>query len=141
MGTYSVFGGKTSEGLTVEAVEKFRVPVVPKDTVLMSFKLTVGKLCITTADVVTNEAIAHFVTRPGINLPSAYIYLWLKHFDIENLDSTSSIGRATNSKEIRNIPFLIPPKEIVDAFAKLVEPFFNLIRVVSESSSEAELEN
>jgi hypothetical protein len=135
MGTYSVYGGKTNEGLTKEAISKFRVPVVPADTVLMSFKLTVGKLCITSSEVATNEAIAHFICKQGLSLPSTYIYMWLKHFDIENLDSTSSIGRATNSSEIRNIPFLVPPAELLQLYSDTVQPFFNMIQVISQSSA------
>lgn len=51
---------ETSEKLTKEAVEKYNVRVIPKDTVILSFKLTVGRTAFTTEDMTTNEAIAHF---------------------------------------------------------------------------------
>lgn len=56
-GTY-IF--ETSEYLTEEAIDKFNVKLIPEDTVILSFKLTVGRLGITTDEMTTNEAIAHF---------------------------------------------------------------------------------
>lgn len=36
---------------------------VPKDTLLMSFKLSLGKVAITAADIYTNEAIIAFIDK------------------------------------------------------------------------------
>jgi hypothetical protein len=136
MGRYATFAGNTSEALTQEAIDKFRVPVVPADVVLMSFKLTVGKLCITTQPAATNEAIAHFQNRKATYLSSFYTYLWLEHFEFSSLDSTSSIGTATNSKLLKQIPFLVPSKTVMEAFDAVVKPFFELIRILNLQSPE-----
>jgi type I restriction enzyme M protein len=138
MGRYTVFSGTTTEALTREAVEKFNVTVVPKDVVLMSFKLTVGKLSISTEPLTTNEAIAHFKPRPDLKISPYFTYLWLDHFDMNSLDSTSSIGTATNSKLIKQIPFLLPNEDVLAAFDELVAPFFDLINALSNSSSPDE---
>ena len=130
MGTYGVFSTHTSEGLTSEAVVKHRVPIVPANTVLMSFKLTVGKLCITCCDLVTNEAIAHF-KRNASSPSSEYAYLWLGNFEMESLDSTSSIGIATNSGAVRQIPFLVPGDSVIDSFNTFVESIFSQLRLLS----------
>ncbi len=140
MGTFGLFSGNTSEGLTEEAVAKFRVPVVPADSVLMSFKLTVGKLCVTDRPVVTNEAIAHFKQKDSKNLGPEFTYLWLKQFDVETLDSTSSIATATNSGAIRNINFLVPSESLLSKFEHLVTSIFTQIRNLGrESQSLIEL--
>lgn len=131
MGRFEVYSGSTSEGLTKAAIEKFNVPVIPAGVVLMSFKLTVGKLCITNEPVASNEAIAHFTNRQGIELSPYFTYLWLQHFDIGSLDSTSSIGTATNSKLIKQIPFLIPSENVLKAFDDLVAPLFELTKVLN----------
>ena len=135
MGTFGVFSDTTNESLTEEAVDKFRVPIVPANTVLMSFKLTVGKLCITQSPLVTNEAIAHFKQSSDSQLSSYYTYMWLKEFDLEKLDSTSSIATATNSTAIRNIKFLVPPKEISSQFNIFIKPIFEKIRNVTQQNS------
>ena len=135
MGTFGVFSQSTSESLTEAAVVKFRVPVVPEQTVLMSFKLTVGKLCITDRPLVTNEAIAHFRVPKEGRLDSNYAYLWLNRYDMRTLDSTSSIGTATNSGVIRNIKFLVPSKELLLRFQKTVDPIFKGLQSLQEQST------
>jgi type I restriction enzyme S subunit len=136
MGTYGVFTDGPNEGLTEEAVEKFRVPVVPRGTVLMSFKLTVGKLCITDRDLVTNEAIAHFKVRQEGSLGSLFAYLWLSNQNMENLDSTSSIGTATNSAVVKAIKFLVPSEKIHAAFVNVVSPIFEQIESLTVQSKQ-----
>jgi type I restriction enzyme S subunit len=135
MGTFGVFSESTSECLTEAAVEKFRVPVVPEQTVLMSFKLTVGKLCITDRPLVTNEAIAHFRVPTDGRLDSNYAYLWLNRYDMRTLDSTSSIGTATNSGVIRNIKFLVPSREVVLHFQNTIAPIFKSLQSLHEQST------
>ena len=131
MGTYGVFSTRTSECLTSEAVVKHRVPIVPENTVLMSFKLTVGKLCITDTDLVTNEAIAHF--KRNTSSPSTeYTYLWLGNFEMGSLDSTSSIGTATNSGGVRKIPFLVPVDSVMNSFNVFVESIFTQLKLLSK---------
>ena len=60
MKTNSPFIFKSAEYLTNEAVKKHNVKIVPANSVLLSFKMTVGRVAIVTNEVTTNEAIAHF---------------------------------------------------------------------------------
>lgn len=60
LGNAGVYIDKTLEYLTKDAVEQFNIPVIPKNTVLLSFKLTLGRVAITTELMLSNEAIAHF---------------------------------------------------------------------------------
>ena len=118
----------TSEGLTGEAVSKFNVKRVPDGTVLLSFKLTVGKVCVTVGEMLTNEAIAHFHLPNGSAITPAYLLAYLSNFEFETLGSTSSIGRATNSQVIKKMPILVPPKGILSDFNKLAEPSYSSVR-------------
>jgi type I restriction enzyme S subunit len=135
MGTFNTYSNATSEGLTEEAVTKFRVPLVPEGTVLMSFKLTVGKLCISDKPLVTNEAIAHFVIPSDSPITNYFTFLWLANYDMNSLDSTSSIGTATNSGVIKQIRFLIPGGAVVKAFSELCAPIFEQIRNVNRENT------
>lgn len=118
----------TSEGLTGEAVSKFNVKRVPEGTVLLSFKLTVGKVCVTVGEMLTNEAIAHFHLANGSAITPAYLLAYLSNFEFETLGSTSSIGRATNSQVIKKMPILAPPPGILATFNQLAEPSYSSVR-------------
>ena len=135
MGTYETYSHGTNEGLTQAAVVKFKVPIVPENSVLMSFKLTVGKLCISDADLVTNEAIAHFRISEDSPLNTFYAYLWLSNLDMGSLDSTSSIGTATNSGVIKQIKFLVPPRELLGNFQEKVSPIFSQLKLLRKQTT------
>lgn len=128
MGASGVFLQQSSESLTADAVSRFNVRVVPDRTVLLSFKLTIGRVAITDGPMVTNEAIAHF-KLPGKSLISSiYLYLYLKGFDYSTLGSTSSIADAVNSKTIREMPISVASHDLIDRFTRTVAPIFEEIR-------------
>ncbi|HDV7233964.1 TPA: restriction endonuclease subunit S, partial [Mannheimia haemolytica] len=108
MGNQGLFITESSEYLKVEAVDKFNIKRIPENTVILSFKLTVGRVSITTKETTTNEAIAHFKIPSSSNLSSEFLYCYLKNFDFNNLGSTSSIATAVNSKMIKEMEILEP---------------------------------
>ena len=126
MGSSGTFINDSSEYLTPEAVEKFNVKVVPDNTVILSFKLTVGRIAITVGPTTTNEAIAHFNTDNQKIVE--YLYCYLKSFDFGALGSTSSIGIAVNSKTIKAMDFLIPEDGELQEFFDIVHPMFQQIK-------------
>ena len=138
LGTYGVFTQASAENLTAEAIKRHRVPIVPTGTVLMSFKLTLGRIAITSEPLATNEAIAHFIPKEKDSLSSEYTYLFLKNFDYGNLDNTSSIANATNSSQVKNISFLLPSDLILEAFQKRVKPIFIQIDILTRQNRSLE---
>lgn len=135
MGDEGSFAVKTSERLTHEAVKKHNIKVVPRGTVLLSFKLTLGRVSITTEDMCTNEAIAHF--RVNDKTPSSeWTYCFLKQYPFESLGSTSSIAKAVNSKIIKAMPCLFANEVLINEFSSLVSSLFNKIELtIHESNS------
>lgn len=128
MGSCGTYINKTSEYLTQKAVDKFNVVVVPDNTVILSFKLTVGRLAITDGCLTTNEAIAHFKTNNKDINP--YLYFYLRNYKYETLGSTSSIATAVNSKIIKNMPFLIPHANDLYRFNELAIPLMKKIKFI-----------
>ena len=125
MGDSGTFIFKTNEGLTSDAVEKHNMKVVPSGTVLLSFKLTVGRVSITTKPMCTNEAIAHF--RIESSFLREYTYSYLKAFKYDTLGNTSSISKAVNSKIIKAMPFVMPDDNVLIAFSKSMGPVLDEI--------------
>ena len=128
MASSGVFQQRSSELLTSEAVSRFNVRVVPDRTVLLSFKLTIGRVAITDGPMVTNEAIAHFKLPDDSVISSEYLYLYLKRFDYSMLGSTSSIADAVNSKTIREIPIVVASRSLIDEFTRSISPLFMEIK-------------
>lgn len=126
MGTCGLYISSSSEQLTKQAVERHNVKVVPDNTVLLSFKLTVGRIAITNGEMTTNEAIAHFKTdKKEIN---EYLYCYLKCFNFQTMGSTSSIATAVNSKIIKGMPFVVPTNDELEEFHGFAAPMFAKIK-------------
>ena len=133
MRSASTFVFKTKEYLTFNAVNTCNVKIIPKNTVLVSFKLTVGQVAITTSDMCTNEAIAHFTTDNATM--REYIYLYLKKFQYSDLGNTSSIGTAVNSKIIKNMKIILPSSELLNRFHDYAYSIFEEIRLLNETNN------
>lgn len=125
MGDCGLFISDSSEYLTKDAVDHFNVTIVPDKTVLLSFKLTVGRVAIANSAMTTNEAIAHFKTEK--NAIIEYLYCYLKLFNYQTLGSTSSIATAVNSKIIKAMPFIVPTERELEEFHCFAAPCFEKI--------------
>lgn len=126
MGACGLYICNSSEQLTREAIDRYKIKIVPDNTVILSFKLTVGRVAITNGEMVTNEAIAHFKTdKKEIN---EYLYCYLKCFNYQTMGSTSSIATAVNSKTIKTMPFVVPTDDELMNFHNVAAPMFATIK-------------
>lgn len=127
MGEVGAFAFYSKEDLTADAILRHNMKIVPKGTILVSFKLTIGRVVITGTDMCTNEAIAHFYIDN--DLDRAYTYCYLKNFEYDSLGNTSSISKAINSKIIKSMPFIMPTRDILGQFSMIVQPILNQIEL------------
>lgn len=116
----------TNEKLTKEAVKRFSIPIIPENTTILSFKMSIGKLAITTKEMLSNEAIAHFVIKPKSRLTTEYIYCFLNYFKFNALGTTSSIVDSINTTMIKEIEILVPSKEKIQSFQNVISKVFSL---------------
>lgn len=128
LGSDGVYAFHTSEYLTQDAVTQFNIPVIPKNTVVLSFKMTVGRVAVTTEAMLSNEAIAHFKFRQETPFTVEYLYLYLKSYKYEALGSTSSIVTAINSAMIKDMEISIPDKSCMERFGEASIKLFKKIR-------------
>lgn len=125
LGKSNTYITDTKEKLTYDAVNEKNVNLIPNNTVLLSFKLTIGRVAIATEKMVSNEAIASFI-NPKIS--TEFLYLYLKQYKYEKLGNTSSIATAVNSKIIKKIPIVIPSEKFEESFLTIVDSIFKKIR-------------
>lgn len=65
---------ETKEFLTDEGVRESGISLIPENTVVMSFKLSIGRVAITFEPMYSNEAIMSFRDKQVIDLLPDYIY-------------------------------------------------------------------
>jgi len=136
LGNSGIYIYETSEYLTEEATNKFKIIRVPDNSILLSFKLTIGRIAITVGEMLTNEAIAHLKISSKSPLSTEFLYCYLKSFDFNSLGSTSSIAQAVNSKIVKQIPVLVPNRELSNVFSEKITPLFKAIKNYQLESSK-----
>ena len=107
------------------------ISIVKKGTVIMSFKLTVGKCAIAAKDLYTNEAIMAFNTKDGYEINSSFLYYYLKGYKWNGANKAVmglTLNKATISKHNLSIPPLSTQLSIVSELDKINE----LIRLKKE---------
>lgn len=129
-----IFYSSSSEDLTEDAIIKHHITVVEPNTILLSFKLTVGRVGISALSLCTNEAIAHFKTK-NENLRE-YTYCYLKNFQYSTLGSTSSIATAINSKTVKKMPFVYPQENTLIMFGDITKPIFDMILNIQSQNAK-----
>ena len=133
-GAYSL---DSTEYLTLDAVKQKNVRKVPEGSVLLSFKLTVGRVKIAACDMTTNEAIACFSSNDSRRL--AYVYPYLLTYDYSKLGSTSSIATAVNSKTIKAMSITMPGDKELDSFYELSKPLYGQMLCIAKENAKLEL--
>lgn len=100
----------SSEYITDEGVKKSNVKLISNNTVLMSFKLSIGKVAITKKPLYTNEAIASFNIKNKNKLDPIYLYYVLP---IINYDTDVAIkGNTLNKAKLNTSLLPLPPLNV-----------------------------
>jgi type I restriction enzyme S subunit len=73
----SKYISETNEKLSDIAVKESGIRIILKDTVIMSFKLSIGKVAITSHDMYSNEAIMAFHDKKVVEILPEYLYYLL----------------------------------------------------------------
>ena len=96
---------QTSKKISLEG-SKNKDPI-EKGTLLMSFKLSLGKLGILTKDMYTNEAICNFKWKNN-NISTEYMYYYLSSINIMKYGSQAAKGITLNNETLNTIPVILP---------------------------------
>ncbi len=112
----------------------FNNKLVPPGTLLMSFKLTIGRLAITSKECVHNEAIISIY--PKQYLLRDYLMNALDALDLEKNVKSAIKGKTLNSKSLANIFIPIPPLEEQKKIVKKIEELFELIDKKEKNDKE-----
>ena len=106
----------TKEKITDNAIKNSNVKLIPQGTVLLSFKLSIGKTAIAGKDLYTNEAIAGLIVRENyeskINNYFMFYIFNTGYIELEN-HSFKAFGKSLNSTFLKNeVKIPLPPMEV-----------------------------
>lgn len=106
----------SKERITAKAVTESGIKQVPPGCVIMSFKLSVGKVAITETSLYTNEAIMSFKPREGFVLSPDYVYYYLRGYKWDGVNRAAmglTLNKASISQGVFTFPRLSEQKRIV----------------------------
>lgn len=130
----------TKEAVSTIAIkEKFGEKISPAGTLIMSFKLTVGRVSILDIDAVHNEAIISiFPIVDNENTLQSYLFEILPLIS-QNGDSKDAIkGRTLNSTSINNLLIPLPPLAEQKRIVAKIEELLPLIDRYEEAWTKLE---
>ena len=118
----------TKEKITELAVKKSGIKIIPKNTVIMSFKLSIGKVKIVNEDIYSNEAIMAFIPKTNNFIDKNFLYYSLKSVrwneGINKAVKGLTLNKALISQKEIFFPNLAIQKEIasnLDSIADFLE--------------------
>ena len=102
---------ETGEMLTDEAIRKYNCRPVQPGTLLLSFKLSIGKVAFAGVPMYTNEAIAALPILDSAKKRVApeYLFWALRSMRLDENAPAAAKGKTLNQKILRTIPIPIPP--------------------------------
>jgi len=117
MSSYERYTGDTSEHITDYAIADSGIKAVPKGTIIMSFKLSIGRTAITSEDIYTNEAIMAFADfdKKKFNIDFLHFLIANKNWLLGAKQAVK--GQTLNKESIGNVKIIIPPIEMQEQFA------------------------
>ena len=122
----SKYISSSKECISDTALAETGIPIVPKNVVIMSFKLSIGKVAITKRELYTNEAIMAFLPKLGTKILNDYLYYYLQGYNWDNSNNVVlgfTLNKKSISSSVISYPSLPEQQRIVDIldreFAKI----------------------
>ena len=131
----------TKEKINDLGIKNSNVKLIPKNTLLLSFKLSIGRVAISGKELYTNEAIAGLIPK-NHNIDQKYaFYLFRDRFkDLQSNIKSNVFGKSLNIKTISAINIPLPPINNQKEIISLMEEQENIIleqeKIIKESNDK-----
>lgn len=108
--------------------------LVPQDTLIMSFKLTIGRLAIVKRELMTNEAICQFYWK-NKNILNEYMYGYLSTVNISSFGCRAAKGITLNTESLNSIVVKLP---CLEEQTKIANFLSNIDNIIEEENKKLE---
>ena len=123
----------TNETITDAAVTECRCRMVPAGTLVVSFKLSIGKVSITQTPMYTNEAIAALRFHDPSQVDLRYMYHALRNLDFSRAGERAVKGLTLNLTSLGHLRVPVPPPQEQLRIAALLDSVDNIRQMRRES--------
>ena len=127
LGSYQKYVEDTKERISALAVQESRIKRVPANTVIMSFKLSLGKTAITQEPVYTNEAIMAFIPTEKYAVLPDYFYYLFSAKDWTKGTNRAVMGTTLNKATLGAVSITVPPIDEQRKIAAILDKVSDLI--------------
>ena len=125
----------TKEYLSDLAVEESGISCIPENTVVMSFKLSIGKTAITSEPMFSNEAIMSFRDKKVIDILPDYVYYMFLGKDWDEGTNKAVMGKTLNKATLSKIKVNIPDVETQRSAVVVLD---KVTKVITDRKAELE---
>ena len=127
LSTYQKYAEATKEKISDSAVQESGIKAVPANTVIMSFKLSLGKTAITQKPVYTNEAIMAFIPTGKYSVLPDYFYYLFSARDWTKGTNRAVMGTTLNKATLSGVSIDVPPLDEQRRIAVTLDKVTDLI--------------
>ena len=118
---------ETKEHISSIAVQESGISEIPANTVIMSFKLSIGKTAITKEPIYSNEAIMSFRDKGVTPLLPDYIYYMFSGRDWSKGSNTAVMGTTLNKATLSQIRIYVHAYEDQKRIVELLDKVSSII--------------
>lgn len=118
---------ETKEFLSEKAIQESGIFLIPANTVVMSFKLSIGKTAITTEPMYSNEAIMSFRDKNVIDLIPDYIYYLFCSKDWDAGTNKAVMGKTLNKATLSKIKIKVHCYSKQEKIVKILDEVAHVI--------------
>ena len=136
LSSYDKYVGDTKETISDDAVKNSGIKAVPPDTVIMSFKLSIGKTAITVKPTYTNEAIMAFIPTGDFPVFPSYFYHFFSGRDWSKGTNRAVMGNTLNKATLGEMDVATLPIEEQIRIAEHLDKVDNLISLRKQQLSK-----
>lgn len=111
----------TKEYITQKAVQDTNIFLIPEGTLLMSFKLSIGKLGFTTKPMFSNEAIAALIIKDNTIINKNYLYYSIQNTDLTQNTDKAVKGLTLNKAKLKELKIACHPLEDQQRIVKILD--------------------
>ena len=127
------FISKGSKDITILGYKSCSTKLLPPNSILFSSRAPIGLMAISLNDLCTNQGFKSIIPIQDVGYEFIYYYLHsIRHIIAK--ENEGSTFNEISSKSMKELSIIIPCKEILSLFSKLMKPIFNTQKIKEQEN-------